>query len=218
MKTPVSHIGPNPAIHVLTPHGNFGDTKNGPHREAPSHVWVKDIIKSQPPIPMEFTSFNKIPRLFKECVITEKIDGTNGLIQITEDGQFLVGSRSRWITPDDDNYGFARWAYDREAELRTLGVGSHYGEWWGGKIQRGYGIKEKRFSLFNTSRWTEERPACCHVVPVLWSGLFSTDNVITAMNHLAGGSVAAPGWTRPEGIIVHHAAANSYFKHTYEQR
>ena len=32
----------------------------------------------------EFVPFPKIPRLYKECVITEKIDGTNGVIYITD--------------------------------------------------------------------------------------------------------------------------------------
>lgn len=58
---------------------------------------------------MEFKEFNKIARLSRECVITEKIDGTNAQICITEDGQFLTGSRTRWITPDNDNAGFSMW-------------------------------------------------------------------------------------------------------------
>ncbi len=62
---------------------------------------------------IEFEGFGKIARLSRECVITEKIDGTNAQICITEDGQFLTGSRTRWITPEDDNFGFsksANWA------------------------------------------------------------------------------------------------------------
>ncbi|MCJ7726507.1 MAG: hypothetical protein MUP76_09000, partial [Acidimicrobiia bacterium] len=47
---------------------------------------------------------------------------------------------SRWITPEVDNYGFARWVKDHEEELRTgLGAGLHFGEWWGQGIQRRYG-------------------------------------------------------------------------------
>ena len=47
----------------------------------------------------EFQEFPKIARLSREAIITEKIDGTNGCVCITEDGQMLVGSRTRWITP-----------------------------------------------------------------------------------------------------------------------
>jgi ATP-dependent RNA circularization protein (DNA/RNA ligase family) len=54
-----------------------------------------------------FEDFPKIARLSRECCITEKIDGTNAQVVITEDGQVLAGSRTRFITPEDDNYGFA---------------------------------------------------------------------------------------------------------------
>ena len=80
---------------------------------------------------MEFESFGKIARLSRECTITEKIDGTNAQICITEDGQFLTGSRTRWITPQDDNMGFSAWAHEHKDELMPLGVGRHFGEWWG---------------------------------------------------------------------------------------
>jgi hypothetical protein len=59
---------------------------------------------------LEFQEFPKIARLSREIIITEKIDGTNAQILITEEGDFLIGSRTRWITPQDDNYGFAKWA------------------------------------------------------------------------------------------------------------
>lgn len=52
---------------------------------------------------MDFVKFPSIARYSRDCVITEKIDGTNAQICITEDGQFLTGSRTRWITPENDN-------------------------------------------------------------------------------------------------------------------
>lgn len=166
---------------------------------------------------MEFEAFGKIPRLSRECTITEKIDGTNGCIAILEDGSMLVGSRSRWIAPEQDNHGFASWAYAHKEELLKLGVGRHWGEWWGSGIQRRYGLAEKRFSLFNTAKWSDPavRPACCHVVPVLFNGLFSTMETDSALHALAkAGSYAAPGFMDPEGIIIYHHAANLYFKKT----
>ena len=60
---------------------------------------------------IEFQKFPSIPRLSREIVIAEKIDGTNASIVITEDGQFLTGSRTRFITPENDNAGFSRWAH-----------------------------------------------------------------------------------------------------------
>ena len=163
----------------------------------------------------EFIEFPKIARLLRPCVITEKIDGTNAGITITEDGQFLCGSRTRWITPDDDNYGFARWAHEHKDELMQLGVGSHFGEWWGQGIQRKYGLEERRWSLFNVARWGILRPACCHVVPVLYSGVFDTDAVRNALAYIERvGSAAAPGFDKPEGVIIYHTAAKLYFKKT----
>lgn len=171
---------------------------------------------------MDFVGFPKIPRLSREIVITEKIDGTNCCIYIGEDGEFRVGSRTRWITPENDNYGFARWAWDNVDELLKLGVGRHYGEFWGSGIQRGYGLPkgEKRFSLFNTHRWSDDniRPKCCYVVPVLYTGLFDTNLINYALQSLIDyGSVASPGYKNPEGIVIYHKAGNYLFKKTIDK-
>lgn len=169
----------------------------------------------------EFQAFPSIARLFRECVISEKIDGTNAQVFIADDGTILAGSRNRWLTPDADNFGFARWVADHAAELASLGPGAHYGEWWGSGIQRRYGLNEKRFSLFNVGRWGEggkdadKKPACCHVVPVLWRGEFDTLTIAGVAGDLEEhGSVAAPGFMQPEGIVVWHAAGQALFKYT----
>ena len=165
----------------------------------------------------EFEGFGKIPRLSRNCVITEKIDGTNSQIYIDEDMNISAGSRNRWLTPEQDNFGFARWVQENKEELLKLGIGRHFGEWWGQGIQRGYGLKEKRFSLFNTSRWEDDtiRPTCCHVVPVLWRGVFHTEAVVAALDKLVvRGSAAAPGFMNPEGVVVFHIAGNLMFKKT----
>ena len=181
------------------------------------------LYESQHLHAMEFVEFKKIARLSRECVITEKIDGTNGCIFIGENGEFLVGSRTRWITPEQDNYGFARWGYDHKEELVSgLGIGRHYGEWWGSGIQRGYGLTkgEKRFSLFNVHRWADDavRPACCHVVPELWRGIFNTQDAVEQLDILRRtGSKAAPGFMKPEGIVIFHTAGGFLFKKTIEK-
>ena len=180
---------------------------------------------------MEFVGFPKIARLSRDIVITEKIDGTNAQVTIVElEGHdmpgalinseglaMFAGSRTRWITPANDNHGFARWAADHADELFLLGPGTHFGEWWGQGIQRGYGLKEKRFSLFNTHRWGDDavRPSCCHVVPVLFTGQFDSEAIEYALRALEStGSVASPGFQNPEGIVVFHTAANLCFKKT----
>lgn len=189
---------------------------------------------------MEFKEFPKIARLSRSCVVTEKIDGTNASIFIGKNGEFLTGSRTRWITPEVDNYGFSRWANDNKKELLGLGVGHYFGEWWGSGVQRGYNLPkgEKRFSLFNVHRWAmvgqqlkqyptqdprilksqEYAPPCCHVVPVLYEGIFETNNILAVLDVLKEkGSFASPGFMRPEGIVIYHKAGNYLFKKTIEK-
>jgi len=164
---------------------------------------------------MEFLEFPKMPRLSREIIVTEKIDGTNAQVAISEDGQIFAGSRTRWITPDDDNFGFAAWVRDNKSDLLTLGPGRHFGEWWGSGIQRKYRQSSKRFSLFNVSRWSDVRPECCDVVPTLYRGEFDQEQINACLDHLRiNGSVAAPGFLPAEGIVVFHVAAGIGFKKT----
>lgn len=207
----------------------------------------------------EFTPFPKMPRLSRECIITEKIDGTNASILIREitdpkeiDADTMdpmacvrmnnlliyAGSRTRWITPDKDNHGFACWVCENDEEIIKLGPGHHFGEWWGRGIQRGYGIMDRRFSLFNVSRWalygTEPQtiptadprivkmqdilPPCCDLVPVLYRGPFCTAAVDRTLDFLSiHGSQAAPRFMNPEGIVIYHVAGNVGFKKTLER-
>lgn len=166
-----------------------------------------------------FRPFGKLARLNRTMIVTEKLDGTNAQVVVDEEWRVFAGSRTRFITPEEDNHGFARWVKEHEDELRGLGVGRHYGEWWGKGIQRGYLLPEKRFSLFNVKRWSDPsaRPACCHVVPLLYEGPFSSRMVEWQVTTLrVSGSVAAPGYDRPEGVVVYHEAAGFGFKVTLE--
>jgi hypothetical protein len=162
-----------------------------------------------------FEEWPKITRLRRTIVVTEKIDGTNAQIHILEDGTVLAGSRNRYVTVDNDNAGFAKWVKANEQQLVELGPGRHYGEWWGAGIQRRYDLKEKRFSLFNTRRWDLAKnppPACCLLVPQLYIGE-DHNQIESCLDTLRqNGSVAAPGFMRPEGIVVYHTAAQSMFK------
>lgn len=205
-----------------------------------------------------FVEFPKMARLSRECIVTEKIDGTNAQLLIAElandepipahslgvfdhDGKLhymAAGSRTRWITPEVDNAGFAAWVARNFDQLKTLGPGRHFGEWWGQGIQRKYGMTEKRWSLFNVARWcfhgekpdtiatadprivkTQDMlPPCCHLVPILYRGNFCTVEVDLAIVELAStGSKAAPGYMKPEGIVVFHVAGNVGFKKTLEK-
>jgi len=166
--------------------------------------------------------FPKISRLNREIICTEKIDGSNAQVYIDDTGERIyAGSRTRWVQPGDDNFGFAAWVNKNEDELLKLGPGSHFGEWWGAGVgsARSYGLKEKRFSLFNVKRWSNDsKPACCHVVPILHEGLFAETSFHDIMNQLeVGGSVAAPGFMKPEGIVVFHTHSGALFKMTLDK-
>ena len=191
----------------------------------------------------EFVEFNKIARLNRSAIITEKIDGTNGCLFIGYDGTFMPGSRSKWLTDDGpDNFGFRAWCKANKDELMTLGPGLHFGEWWGSGIQRGYGLTggEKRWSLFNVTRWClssqtpeiiqsnnpvappkyqDVLPALVGLVPVLYRGGF-----VDAVGHVQDvllnlqdeGSRAAAGFAKPEGVVLFHVAANMSLKWTLD--
>lgn len=202
---------------------------------------------------LEFTEFEKISRLNREVIVTEKIDGSNGQAHIRPaegselemgyDTQIEIngvphyiraGSRNRWVLylGSDDNNGFGRWVHQHAHELAVLGAGAHFGEWWGSGIQRKYGLSEKRWSLFNVGRWvydpgTEERlplgekqayaPLCCHVVPILAVGI-GLEPVERALEILRrSGSIAAPGFQKPEGVVAFHTHARTLFKVTLER-
>ncbi len=198
---------------------------------------------------MKFNEFPKMARLSRECVVTEKIDGTNASVLICKeirdydknlliasfaDTMVFAGSRTRYVTPSDDNFGWAAWVKEHAEELTELGEGQHFGEWWGKGIQRNYGLAERRFSLFNTLRWTKgdpieikptnpkdkpklivNPPACCDVVPTLYKGDFNTNEIEHCLYILkTEGSLAAPGFMNPEGVVVYHVAGNVGFKKT----
>jgi len=180
-----------------------------------------------------FRSWPKIPRLENEVYhITEKIDGTNAavVIQVGHPGAFdgtvvdwcvvndtnyciFAQSRTRLITPDEDNFGFAKWVKDNAEQLISdLGVGYHYGEWWGKGINRGYGLEERRFSLFNPTKHSD---VCYHVPHLVTVGnhreLHDWINV-ECERLVEEGSLASPGYMRPEGLVIYAEKAKTYWK------
>ena len=188
---------------------------------------------------MEFEGFPKIPRLVRECVITEKIDGTNGQVYIVPkytyaDGLFdqskciesgdwwiFAGSRNRWLSQTEDNHGFFKWVSSNREQLVTeLGYGRHFGEWWGQGINARYQGAPKKFSLFNTPRWQSSKEqgllTVCDVTPILHCGLFSTEACQEVIDGLVkSGSFVWPG-AKAEGIVVYHKAGGYLFKQTCE--
>lgn len=169
---------------------------------------------------MEFQAFNKILHIGKLFMsITQKIHGSNAqiLIKKCEESIYLVesgcykeyiikaGSRTRWLTPDDDNYGFCKWVMANQQELiEKLGEGRHYGEWAGPGINAGEGLKEKTLCLFNWRRYIgKELPKNVTTVPMLYKGAISMDAINNAMDKLrTEGSRLVPGYMKPEGVVI----------------
>lgn len=163
---------------------------------------------------IEFKAWGKTPRLFRDIVITEKIDGTNSAVIIQEiDPEYdyeyeeqgltlamiehegstyavAAQSRNRIITPGKttDNYGFAAWVQgNAERLVSILGPGRHFGEWWGQGVARKYDMPHKVFSLFNTSKGVMEEDlggAVIGTVPVLYEGAFDEDEIDVALMRL----------------------------------
>lgn len=190
-----------------------------------------------------FKKWNSTPRLFNSnMTITEKIDGSNGAIHVVPSKMFgdlhseldsasygyvtrgrdkyvvLAQSRSRILSVEEDNHGFAQWVIDRaETLVDDLGVGVHYGEFWGLKINSGYNTPHKHFSLFNADRWeyTDFTTEHLHHVPILYRGKFDTSFVKSTLLMLQShGSFASPGFRKPEGVCVFHHASKQTFKYT----
>lgn len=203
---------------------------------------------------IEFQPWPKTPRLSAgDVVITEKIDGTNACVVIDPEpllGDWEAGtdlgcgvivdvhgtshvmyaqSRKRFVHPDTDNAGFARWVWDNSATLaELLGVGHHFGEWWGQGIQRRYGMPTKIFSLFDSHRWnkvaldygewgTKADAINLDIVPVLHIGKFSDRDIERTLELLRQeGSFASLKYgvrfNKPEGVIVRHQSLGGNLK------
>lgn len=173
-------------------------------------------------ITAEFVGFPSIVRTDKmDCVITEKIDGSNAQIFFDEDGTLWTGSRNRWITPEDDNFGFSAWAHNnREVLFDFFGYGRTFGEWFGGKIQRGYGLKQKMFMPF---RPVQSMPSDKLLPPqvvvnsVLHCGPFSFEVIWECMLRLReNGSSVVPGFMNPEGIVCYFPHLKVSMKETFD--
>lgn len=162
---------------------------------------------------LEFKSWSKIPRIENETwIATEKIDGTNGLIAFDDDMNLHIGSRSKWITSDDDNHGFAKWANENLEDLKKLGPGYHFGEWYGRGIQRNYGLKDRRFALFYLSK-NANKPDCCHMIPILGKSPTLDELIADCIFKLdIGGSLAVLEYPRPEGFIIQSTLTGKRYK------
>ncbi len=170
----------------------------------------------------EFKSFGKIERVSQlRMTITQKLHGTNAQIYIYEDDakqlQVLAGSRSRWLSVHNDNYGFANFVEQhKEIIIDKLGIGRHFGEWCGPGINNGEGLTEKTLFLFNWRKWNkEEIHPRIKTVPLLYFGDAHLSEIDAAMHQLkVTGSRASLGFMTPEGIVIE--IAGTLYKRTFD--
>ncbi len=150
-------------------------------------------------------------------------------------------SRKRIITPTNDNFGFARWVWDNAEKLANLlGMGYHYGEWYGEGIQGNpMGVAGRKWALFNTWHWARPEnaialknsgiPGITHV-PVLHDeqthGPADYMTIPDIMENLNGLGRMVEGYRThpyankmdsymvkdPEGIIVWHKETQQKYK------
>jgi hypothetical protein len=79
--------------------------------------------------PPVFKPFPKIARYSREVVVTEKLDGSSAVVYVDDTmTEVYAGSRSQWLGPDGDNFGFGKWVAANKVELLKLGPGSHFGD------------------------------------------------------------------------------------------
>lgn len=94
-----------------------------------------------------------LPLPILRAVGTVKLHGTNAGVKLDSDGNLECWSRTKKISVDNDNQGFAKFCETRkpvfDAMFRSRDV-MLYGEWCGTGIQKGCGINEldKMFVIF----------------------------------------------------------------------
>lgn len=197
-----------------------------------------------------FTPFPKVPRWSKGWSVSEKINGANAQVLIITAAEMLkanifategpeqfvlghdqhrqlymfAGSRNRLLhmtTRTGDNFGFAKWVRGHAEDLFRLGLGCHFGEWYGHGIQKNpYDLPEgeRRLALFNP-RWIDQGPECTEVVPQLGTAgdALELEGMYGAFK-FRGTMVPGAGPNRedPEGIMIYHQGSGQIYKRTYE--
>lgn len=94
-----------------------------------------------------------------ECVVTEKLHGTNARLMLSSDKGLVLGSRNDVLYHDGQKvkelYGFVEWVLSKNIETKLNALPKvkdfvFYGEFFGSNIQKGIKYcEEKDFSVFD---------------------------------------------------------------------
>ena len=148
---------------------------------------------------------NPVYGAFKSWHVTEKIDGTNIRITLTEEGKVVLGGRTdaaqipadliqylyETFTPDKMRAAF--WNPDATGQIRPIRA-ILYGEGYGAGIQKGGGLyrKDKAFRLFDVlveDKWWLDWPNVEDVASKLeiktapFLGCFSLEEIVRCVKH-----------------------------------
>ena len=157
----------------------------------------------------DFHAFPEVEHICKTHMrITQKVHGSNCQIYIyEEDGtkKLKVGTKNRWLSLDDDNYGVCKFVHDNAEFFLQFSLGHHYGEWAGKGINSGEGMKERMLFLFSNPARYEGITFHPNVtfVPEMYNGVLDQSQIEYWMTFLkANGSFIVPGFMNVEGIIA----------------
>jgi len=191
----------------------------------------EDII-NLPREELKYPSFPSIERIENiRCFINEKIDGTNGMIEITKDA-LRFGSRNTYLSSKEDNHGFYKFCKEyitypvSDIIIRRLYPNNPptypvriYGEWFGKGIQRTYGLKARYFMPFNP--YHADALTYCGVPYIvypaeLYSGKFSVSQLELCMDDLKlRGSKVIEDYMNPEGVVIYFPKYNFSLKRKF---
>lgn len=158
--------------------------------------------------------------------IAEKLHGTSAQVHVQKqlDGTLkaLAGKRTSYVGTTG-HFGFGEFvANNGQALCDSLGEGRHYGEWVGPGVNGQYGLTEKVFVLFNhryhlPKKLAGKLPNRVDVVPVLYDGPYTPTIIGETMDNLkASGSVFAPGFMKPEGVVLFFPQFNTMQKKVFK--
>lgn len=168
----------------------------------PSINQFRSAVKAE----REWAAFHNVEPRVRPFRGTVKLHGTNAGITRKEDGSLVYRSRTREITPEDDNAGFARHMAANEPTLLGIfnviegdGDKALFGEWCGAGVQSSVGIsaESKMFVVFGArvgESWIEHR-----ALPAPRTLAFSTFT-ITPLGH---GRLTSPTPSKSRMTLSH---------------
>lgn len=153
-------------------------------KKYPSIQQYRNIVKE---VKSSSDYHNKVPPTLT-FVGEVKLHGTNAGFQYDPTtGEYLVQSRNRVITVEDDNVGFAKFCDEHLEDLLSIcrelnpdnTLITLYGEWCGGGIQKGVAISElpKMFVIFGVLIGDDYE-----TVPDIFSGYIEDSTPIYSIN------------------------------------